>query len=560
MGRLGAAPPGGLVSNKRIVTSRRDIIRGTGGIVGAATLGAGLPGCAEEESDPAIATQESDLLECRKRRKHALSPRGVFGGIEHVVVLMMENRSFDHMFGALSIPPGMTDAYGVDLGGEGRRGVNGLTGQEYNLDLAGNRVYVNRLAKTAYGDIAHEWDNCWNQFDWGRTGVGKNDGFVREHETDLKKGAASYCATGEYFGANGGCPPAHVPMGIYARSDLPVSYALADAYTLCDNWYSSVLGPTWPNRFALHLGSAYGQQHNKPVLGKKTIWEVMRDQCISVTNYYCDLPWAHVVGEGFVLSTRLGDGVVGGVLEQFHASQPGFGSFYQDVQDDDLPTFSVIDPGFSSGYDDHPPNDVLMGQAFISYVYRILASNPEVWRKTLFVVTYDEHGSFHDHVVPPGNVPGSPQSLDAFPAFRQLGIRVPSLVIGPRVKKGHVSHVQYDHVSVLSTLYDRFDLRSSRHGWLTERQRATATLADCIDTGVDDDAAPDPVDIPVLEFSEKEIMDWAMGPQVEGQPELTRMVERGEIPREADLRPYRAQNMLEFLENGEKLGAFRIRR
>lgn len=319
-------------------------------------------------------------------------------------------------------------------------------------------------------------------------------------------------------------------MGIYAREDLPVMYALADNYTLCDQWFSSVLGPTWPNRFYLHAGSSRGQTGNKPVLGMRTIWEKMREHCLPVINYYCDLPWAHVVGEGFVLSSELGDGIVGGILQQFFDSQPGIGSFYNDVKNDNLPAYSLIDPGFSSGYDDHPPADIKLGQAFISYIYHVLASNPKVWAKTLFVITYDEHGSFYDHVVPPGNVPGSPQSFDEFAGFNQLGIRVPSLVIGPHVKKGYVSHVQYDHCSVISTLYDRYNLASGGVGHLNERTRHTATLADCIDqsAGVEGGTplAP-PALIPKLEFSESKLMDWVGQPFPDGQEGLARIADRG---------------------------------
>jgi phospholipase C len=539
--------------SSKLITTRRDLMRAVGALGGAGAIGCG-------SDDPPVAEQEADIFQClwNGRQDHGLAPRGVFGQIEHVVVLMMENRSFDHYFGALSIPAGRTDRYGNDMGGEGRNDVFGLTGDEVNPNLAGEDVPVFRLRDTVIGDIAHEWDNCHKQFDYD--GNGRMDGFVREHETDLLKGAEAYCASSDYFGNNAGCPAEDVPMGIYGRSDLPVSYALADNYTLCDQWYSSVLGPTWPNRFYLHSASSQGEQNNKPVLGMRTIWEKMREQCLPALNYYCDLPWAHVVGEGYVLGSEVGDGIFGGVLEQFHASQPGFGSFYQDVQNDDLPAYSLIDPGYSSGYDDHPPSDTKLGQAFISYVYRILASNPEVWRKTLFIITYDEHGSFYDHVTPPGpNDEGSHQ-LDEFEPFRQLGVRVPSLVIGPHVKKGYVSHEQLDHVSVLSTLYDRFDLSANDVGYLNERHKNTNTLADCMATDIDPANTPGPADIPVLEFSETELMDWVERPFPDGQVGLAEMVDRGEIPADKDLRRFRREQMLEFLEIGEKVGAIKVTR
>ena len=530
--------------------TRRELIQVFGSMSAAA-----LAGCAPDEE---VAEQEGESIACyfNGRARHAMRPRGVFGPIEHVVVLMMENRSFDHMFGALSIPAGKTDVNGNDMGGEGRSGVNGLTGDESNVDAQGNKVSVFRQPSTYLGDIAHDWDDCHKQVAFGSQKL--NDGFVRQHQADLLKGDQAACF-GAYFGRQQ-CSQPKDPMGFYARDELPVYYALADNYTLCDQWYSSVLGPTWPNRFHLHLGTSAGEKHNKPVLGKRSIWEVMRDKCLTCENYYCDIPWAHVTGESAIsLGTEIGDGDFGGILQPFHKSQPGPGSFYENVRDGDLGAFTLIDPGFSSGYDDHPPCDVKLGQAFVSYIYHILKSNPDVWNKTLFIITYDEHGSFYDHVVPPGNDPGSPQSYDANADFRQLGVRVPGIVIGPYVKKGHVSHVQYDHLSVLSTLTDRFDLTTDGEGWMNERVKNTPTLGDCIDTGLTGSNSPRPAaDIPQLEFSENELMDFAYDSFPDGQHELVELIEKGRIPREHDHRAYRAEAMAEFLEIGEALGAFKI--
>ena len=321
-----------------------------------------------------------------------------------------------------------------------------------------------------------------------------------------------------------------------------------------------------PNRFYLHAATSGGETGNKPVLGKRTIWEKMREQCLRSLNYYCDLPWAHVVGEGALLGAELGDGVFGGILEQFHASQPGFGSFFQAVKGGDLPAFTVIDPGYSSGYDDHPPADIAIGQAFISYVYRILKSNKETWPRTLFIITYDEHGSFYDHIVPPGadarDLDGNPlfNTFDEHSHMRQLGVRVPSLVIGPAVKKGYVSHAIYDHTSVMASAYDRFDIASNKVGYINDRMKHATTLADCIDPNFDPDNYTDDPDIPVMEFSESELMDWSDKPFPDGQPGLAQMVDSGQIPREHDLRRFRKKNLLEFLETGEQVGAFRIKK
>ena len=113
--------------SSKLITTRRGLMKAMGALGSAAAVG-----CAPEENT--VAQQEEEILQClwNGRKKHALQPRGTFGQIEHVVVLMMENRSFDHYFGALSIPEGMTDRYGNSMGGEGRTDVNGLTGMETN--------------------------------------------------------------------------------------------------------------------------------------------------------------------------------------------------------------------------------------------------------------------------------------------------------------------------------------------------------------------------------------------------------------------------------------------
>jgi phospholipase C len=544
---------------KKPPLSRRELLRVAGGALATGAFGA----CHTEPEAP-VGSHSAGNIEClwNGHRTDALNPRGAFGPIQYVVVVMMENRSFDHYFGALSIAPGLVDAYGTPMGGEGRSDVNGLRGDEVNYDSADNAVPVFRQLKTQIGDVAHEWEDCHRQLDFYESGTAKNDGFVLQHEVDLARGGEAYCATHKYFGKNLGCPDLAAPMGFHARADLPVLYALADQYALCDNWYSSVLGPTWPNRFYLHAGTSLGIKDSSIFGGgKQTIWSLLRDACLGGTNYYCDVPFAYTVGEGAILGSTLGDGRVGGILRTFFRGpmENDYISFADDVANDDLAPFTIIDPGFSSGYDDHPPADIKLGQAFLSYVYHVLASNPVVWNKTLLIVTYDEHGSFYDHVVPPGDVPGSPQSYDERPEFRQLGMRVPAVVIGPYAKKGYVSHVQYDHCSVAATLIDRFDLAYKGNA-LNERVKHTAALADCMDSALTPATARPPAPVPKLELSEGQLMDFAAARFPDGQEGLARMIDSGQIPPGLDKRRDRVAHMRQLLEIGERVGAFRVKR
>ncbi len=594
-----------ITADRRIITpSRRDFL--TGGLATATLVGCGAGDTAGQSG-----YIEGGLCAAEEAQRAELmaGTGSVFDGIKHIVVVCMENRSFDHMFGALSIEPGLSDDFGNDYGGEGRSDVNGLSGYESNRDRDGNahRVFRQTIGSgpetELLGDIAHAWENCQNQVDL--FSLGEMDGFVAEHQRELEENGGASCK-GPYFGREG-CAPYAAAMGIYNRQDLPIYYALADNYAICDNYFCSVRGPTWPNRFFLNLGSAYGQKENKPVLGKSSIFEVMRDKHLTVENLFCDLPWSYVAGEGGALfGAKFCDGDFGGILAPFYGGktedaavipqqlppswQPYeqslkdklfewgrakitdredgyFGSFLDRVKNDKLGAFTLIDPPFSAGFDDHPPCRVHDGQAFISYIYAALRSNPKVWQKTLLIITYDEHGSFYDHQRPPEAQDGgkkNPHYYDANPEFRQLGMRVPTILVGPRVKPGYVSHELYDHLSILRTLYDRFALdedMSKDHAaqWYeNKRLQETATFADCILP--DEDGLNMGPDLPQLEYSESQMMDFAARFDHEGQPELSRLADDGVLPAHLDHRKHRVAQMEQFLREGEELGAFRITR
>jgi len=441
--------------------TRREALRLLG-IAGLSFAG----GCAAEEDDAAAAdgTQADDLFgSCRPKLEAATAAAPPeLRRYEKIVVLMMENRSFDHYFGHLSMPK--------SRGGEGRKDVDGLTGDEIQYltrpGSDGREAFKPFLATNSkLGDIDHSWDACHRQFNGG-----KMDGFIQAHFEDM---ASQDPSCGRH------CANLADPMAYYGRSDTPILHELFDNYALCDRWFSSVMGPTWPNRFFLHAGTSTGIKTNdkmdvekrpaKPTEAR-TIWHELKDKCISATNYGMDFQW--VLG-GFGLFNHVRTSSVykrprsGGPRDN---TPPGPESFEEACAKGTLPTVSVIDPAFIfAPCDDHPPHDIKAGQAFISSIYKLLTQNPEQWEKTLFIITYDEHGSFYDHVAPP-------QVDDENPDFRQLGFRVPSLVIGPYVKKNYVSHVQHDHTSFLSTVTRRFGLNP-----LNNRVATSNDIRDCID-------------------------------------------------------------------------------
>jgi phospholipase C len=354
--------------------------------------------------------------------------------IEHVIVVMMENRSFDHMFGALAL--------------EGRV-VDGLTGDETNPSPTGDVGVFVLTDPVVLIDPDHSWEGSraqWND--------GANDGFVSS------------------YAAEGALDPTLV-MGYYERGTLPVSYALADAYSICDRWFCSVMGPTWPNRFYLHMGTSGGATTNDtPAEVPPTIFDRLTESSITNVYYSSNVP--------FTLTYGKTEGV-----EQISA-------FFEAAAADTLPQFCMVDPSFTdfatdptTGTDDHPPADVTMGQAFLASVYAAIAQSP-AWERILLVITYDEHGGFHDHVSPP-------TTTDDLPEFEQLGFRVPALVIGPHVRRGCVNSTQFDHVSVLSTVTRKWGLTP-----LNARVEMTADLSSCIDPNFVDDPQP-PAVLPAMQ-------------------------------------------------------------
>ena len=251
-------------------------------------------------------------------------------------------------------------------------------------------------------------------------------------------------------------------MGYFAREDLPVTWALADAFVTCDHWFSSVLGPTWPNRFYLHGATAMGVQTNAPGAGAA-------DGVRAAGRGGQDPPQ-------LLLRHRLGHRRLPAL-----ANNAGIERFFADARNGELPNVAYVDPQFfgAGANDDHPDHDVRLGQAFIGSVYAALRSSPQ-WNRCLLVVTYDEHGGFFDHLPPPA-------VTDENPAFRRLGVRVPGLVAGPTVRRGATVSKTFDHVSVIATLTRRFGLRP-----LNDRVRATNDLSACIDPALVDSPRPGP--------------------------------------------------------------------
>lgn len=423
----------------------------------------------------------------------APTDRELLAGIDTIVVVMMENRSFDHYLGSLR----------GDAAYAARASIDGLTGAESNPDPTGRPVPVFRLENFTPADPPHEWEACLAQFNGG-----KNDGFVREHAG----------------------PSQREVMGFHDRSQLPFYYWLADHYAVCDRWFSSVMGPTWPNRFYLHAGTSAGKRENRSQASPiDTLWDRMRAAGKTFKNYYAGAA-AWFVG---ACPTK---------LLTLNPTAP-IRQFFEDAERGSLPNFSVIDPDFLVN-DDHPNHNLKLGQIFVHSIYEAMAKSPQ-WSRSLLVVTYDEHGGFFDHVPPP-------VAPDTDDAFRRFGFRVPTFVVGPTVKRGQVVSVDLDHTSVGATAALRFGFEP-----LGERMRHAKTLAACLDPERirAPRAAADGAPKPTLRIAE------ALASIGEtSQPELERVIRSGRLPGHAfDARPVEERTM-SWLAQAERLGAVRLAR
>ncbi|MDY7226953.1 phospholipase C [Hyalangium rubrum] len=336
-------------------------------------------------------------------------------GVDHIVVLMMENRSFDHMLGYLK----NTGLPGVD-GVDGNRAIV-FENKPYKQEHLSSPVFK--------PDPHHGHEEVKRQMAGGAM-----TGFV-----------GSFAPRARAKGKDPG-----LIMGYHDERELPVYDYLARRFTVCDRWFSSMPGPTWPNRHFALCGHSEGHTDNGHFIQEaKTIFDHLSDANVPWRYYSHDIAFLRTVSKYTAHTSRI-DKVQ---------------SFYTRAAQGTLDAVSFIDPNFTLqesifgiGYanDDHPPVDVRRGQDLVSRIYNVLLlARNNRWKRTLFIVTYDEHGGFYDHVPPPAAV-----SPNGDPSFSTYGIRVPALVISPWAEAGAVSHTVFDHTSILKTILKRFCQKS----------------------------------------------------------------------------------------------------
>ena len=428
-------------------------------------------------------------------RAAATPPAGSdLGAIEHVVFLMQENRSFDHYFGTYRGARGFDDHAPGHLGAFAQPWAGNRTAAPVGSVLP-FRLDVAAGTGECTHDLNHFWapqHQCWNH--------GANDGFVATHASTQFEG------------------PSYGPltMGYHTRADLPYHYALADAFTLCDGYHASVLGPTHPNRLMAVSGTIDPDGlHGGPVLTTNaspdakfsvswpTMPEALEDAGVS-WKVYTPPGDAYRIGDPEVMA--ISDAVLPYFSQYSNPSSvlhrkaflPIFPyDFATDVREGTLPAVSWIVPPL--GYDEHPPAPPALGAWFIDQVLSTLISDPGVWARTVLFVSYDENDGFFDHVpppVPPVGTAGEYVTVSPLPTDAGgvagpigLGFRVPMLVVSPFSRGGHISSDTFDHTSQLRFLEERFGVTAPN---LSAWRRATVgTLASTLRMGQRVTAAPD---------------------------------------------------------------------
>jgi phospholipase C len=395
--------------------------------------------------------------------------------VKHVVQLMLENRSFDQMLGFLYEKTGNKSPTGQKF--------EGLTGNEFNEDDDGTKAKIFKIAADSKvhpyfmpgADPGEGFQNTNIQlFSTDKPDPGArptNSGFVKNFKT-----AIAYDVSKHYRDSIPGTKASDI-MGMYTPEMLPVMSALARGFAVCDHWFASAPTQTLPNRAFAGAATSLGFLSNK---------SAHFFPCPSIYGRLSDrkIDWA-IFGYDHNPMTRL-DFPDTKTADEHHFGL--FRDFRKRAAAGKLPAYSFLEPNWgASGNSQHPNYDVTLGERLIHDVYYALRNSPS-WNDTLLLVTYDEHGGNYDHVPPPSGAVRPDNSLGEYDFdFTRFGVRVPALLISPRIAAGTVFRAQkgtVDHTSVLKTLEMLWDLKP-----LTKRDEAAPDLGDALtlETPRDDD-------------------------------------------------------------------------
>ena len=397
--------------------------------------------------------------------------------LKHIVVLMMENRSFDHMLGSLSA----TDPR-----------IQGITGTESNLDTTNEPVCVAPLAEYQSQldpDPDHHFPAVHRQiFDDGPITEPTMGGFVKS-----------------YFQQRRDVAHSRKIMYYFPPDKLPVLSTLATSFAVFNGWFASIPGPTLCNRAFAHYGTSFGNvsmevfyYHKEPL----SIYQRMLNAGHTAKLYYFDEASSSLE----VVNLLQNEPKLFGTYDQF----------LDDCKLGNLPQYSFVEPNYTDhesaggeaiASDQHPDHDVYQGEVFIATVYNAIRQNPELWKSTALLIVYDEHGGIYDHVPPPTCPKDgytAPPDKTGVPGltfeFDRLGVRVPAILVSPWIPKGTVvpgpgepDGKAFEHASIPATVTDFF---IGEYKERTPREIQAPTFLDLLS----DTMRTDPEDCPVFDI------------------------------------------------------------
>ncbi len=348
------------------------------------------------------------------RNRHDALPNPANSGIEHIVLVMMENRSFDHFLGWLP-------------------GANGRQAGLRYPDASGQLHPTHHLTDfqgCAFKDPDHSYTGGRIEYDQGQC-----DGWLLVNDL--------------------------YSIGYYRQNDLAFLGSAAPRWTACDNYFAAILAETFPNRIYQHAAQTDRLTNTMTQSTLPTIWDSLQNAGVSGKYYFNDVPFLALWGTKYLGISR------------------PYAEFLADCSTGALPQVSFVDPRFedeSSGTsgDDHPHADIRNGEVFLNQVYQAVTQGPN-WPQTLLIINFDEWGGFFDHVPPPV-APIPPADQLAGNQDGRLGFRTPALLISPWSPRGQVSHLQFDHTSVLNLIEWRWGLPA-----LTTRDATANNLALALD-------------------------------------------------------------------------------
>jgi len=454
---MSARPPRPDGDAQGVLLTRRALLRYGGSLGAAVAAMSGAGGWLRTAAASARRLRAPDSL------PNPGLPAGVVNEalpFDHIVVVMMENHSFDNLLGAIA-QSGQPRAHGLRFNRRTGAARNSNPGPE-------GPVGSFPMTSTAQGpDVSQSWNATHEQIDGGRM-----DGFVRS------------------VGAN-------QPMGYWTADVLPFAYSLAAHFTLANRWFCSAPCQTYPNRRFLMAGTAYGniatdqESLKDPPPPNGTIFDRLHAYGVSWRNYFTDLPQTAIIPS---------------IVEKYATNLAPIAQFHADCAAGTLPSVSFVDPEFgvvsavgaglatvpgleaitgkleTTGGDEEDPQDMAYGEYWAYTVLNAVLHSP-AWPHTLLIYTYDEHGGYYDHVPPPAAL--APDSIapelgpqDIPGGYDIYGPRVPAVVASPYSKPNAVTEVVHDHTSVLATIEAKWNLPA-----LTYRDANASTVLDFLDLG-----------------------------------------------------------------------------